>query len=1029
MHRLICKSFILLFLFISFLCSQTLAQSGRGRPVNPARNPGNPAATPAQPVTVPEATSVIKQEQLANTARFVLKNGITVIIREAHAYPLVAVEARFKTGLFNEPESAKGFSALVARMMFRGTQFRKAEQILSDTRAIGILMNDASAYEHTSINLISPQNKIKEALAIQADLLQNPLFAAEDLSRELALNEDVFTTSLITAREKAGAFFDAATNAQLKSFNPENYSVSRLLNLSQNISSGNFQLNPQITREQLLEFYQSHFRPDNLIITVVGDVVTFNVLVEIQRLYGTFKIQPVTAVQPTPATTTTTKGKPAATQAASTKSQAPKPSTATNPSAKPGEAANQPSAPSPAKLDASGSQTSAPTTAPAPPTEALRYGNERGDIGQSIVNVGFQVAGFNTKEWVAIELLNAIMAQGRGSRLHRSLVQEQALASHIESNYLPFAEKGFLFVRMLVPPSGIDKAEATLFRELNLLRREIPAASEMARAKMLLEKRFFETTNDYATQAALLAHAEAAQGGIRAHLDYLKTLRAVTAEDVQRIAAKYLALINTSAYEYESGFAPPRSFDAAKFSETVLAWAPSFAEPVDAKQVRSTAESAKATVNATGVEKSADQLGVLESMQPLEVKNFSTLHGPQAYVKENHTKPIVSVAFLFQGGRMIEDETNSGVTELMLRSMLYGSTKRPQTASQLEEMGAEIAVINEADFYGLQVNVLSPNAEAALRMVRELIEDPAFDDDYIKKAINEQIGFIHRDRNAAMIRAGELFQQALFPNHTYGFPAHGREEVVSKLTGEFVREWHARTIKRQVPFIIIVGDTNGSSLITSEIATGFRRNETDSALKARVTQPVKPEEKIVASRLSQTYFTMGFPAAKGDSADTVALALVEALMNGKTGRLMAELRTRQGLVNHAFLDHQAMKITGTITAQFVSSVENESRARAVLVAELEKLTKTALSADELASAKAIATTTNLLAAQSYRSNIFAYARAVCYQKPVAEVDMLEERLNKSTADEVKRIFAGYFKPATLWTGIVRGTQSPKPNSQ
>jgi hypothetical protein len=118
-----------------------------------------------------------------------------------------------------------------------------------------------------------------------------------------------------------------------------------------------------------------------------------------------------------------------------------------------------------------------------------------------------------------------------------------------------------------------------------------------------------------------LAQGEALQGSFRAAIDYCKTIRAITAEEVQRAAAKYFTLTNTSIYEYESNFAPQRTFDVAKFAETISAWAPSFADAVDAKQVRAAEETAPAAVNGESVEKTVDELGTLESRLPLEVKN------------------------------------------------------------------------------------------------------------------------------------------------------------------------------------------------------------------------------------------------------------------------------------------------------------------------------------------------------------------------------------------------------------------------
>ncbi|MBI3654285.1 MAG: insulinase family protein [Acidobacteria bacterium] len=1057
--------FIVLF---GLLPPASLAQSGRGRAPNPARDP-QPANAP--PVTVPETTSVIKQEQAANLSRFVLKNGITVIINEQHATPITATVACFKAGSRDETAAMSGASALLARLLLRATQFKTAEQLLNQTRAIGAVMDAQAGYDNTAFYLLAPPDQLKGALALQADMLQHPAFAADDISREIPMLEASMNQSLEVLRHRQSAFaklFDGALNRPDEAADS---GLQRLINLTlaPNYSERLGQPNAVINAAQLMSFYQAQFRPDNLIITVVGDVSTFNTLVEIQRLYGTFKTPaPVAEPSTYPSTPATNKASDAADPktAKAVASDARKAKSTTAAQAKPvaAETAKKPDAPAAAqteKQQAVSSQTvkqqtsssttpttksananaptanaNAPTASgkastptptadsqqatPAPQTP-LRYGNARGNASQSVISVGYRFGKLEAKEQATIEVLAALLGQGRGSRLHRSLVDGQGFANRVEANYFALADDGLLAVQMLIAPQQIDRVESAFFKDVNRLRREIPAAAELTRAKMLLEKRFFDHSNTCLDRAWLLTRAEQLQGGIRALPDYRKRLQAVTAEEVQRAAAKYLTFANTSVFELEAATAAPRTFDTEKYAATVLAWSPTYADAVDAKQTRTTDDKNLLAINAQGLDKSADELGALESIQPLPVKNFSILNGPQAFVREDHTQPRVNLAILFQGGRVTEDESNSGITELMLRAMLYGSANRTQVAQELEQMGADIEVITEADFYGININVLSPYAARAVHIVRELIEDPAFREEEVKLARDEQLSLLESERDAALARSRQLFLHSLFPAHPYGFAMHGREEVLKKLTGETLQEWHAHTIKRQLPLVIVVGDTEGSALLSGDVATGFKRNETDATLKARVPSSVKPGEMVEASRHTKSALTLGFAGAKGADANLAVIELLKALLNGRSGRLVSALRDQQGLAYEVGFASDSLLISGALYAQALFAPENEPRVRAALAAEFDRLAKLNLSAEELNSAKAVAVTMNLARLQSLRARTMEYARAAFYQRAVAEVDSLTEPLIKISADDVKRLAATYCKPAAAVSVVVRGT--------
>ncbi len=1025
------------------------AQSGRGRTTNPGRDP-KPATAP--PVTVPDATSVIKQEQAGTVSRFLLKNGITVIINEQHASPITATVAYFKAGALDETQALNGAASLLARMVFRGTQFRTADQIMNQTRAIGAMMEAQAGFDNTSFYLIAPPDKLKDALAIQADILQHPALNADDLRKEIALNLDFASQAIPLLLHRNNAFSDSNEDFIANRETATNIALARLLHiaLAQNKSARGWQNNPSISVEQLMGFYKAQYRPDNLIITVVGDVSTFHTLVEIQRLYGTFKSTPqiqnsVPGAQPTgdkktnesATTNVPNKVKPSETAATikpKTKSSGVEKTKTTDTRAT--EKSDRLAATSSASK-AQNPQIIPPDTTPKTPdpqtvtTDAqtvqtpqtpLQYGNERGNTSQSIVSIGYRFAGLDGKERATIEVLSALLAEGRASRLHRSMVEGEALVRHVEANYFALADAGMLAVQMQVAPNLIDRAESAFFKAVNTLRREIPSEGEMTRAKMWLEKRFFDKSATYVDRAWVLTRAEATQGGIRSFTDYRKRIQAVTAADVQRAASKYLTFANTSVHEYEARTAAPRTFDAEKFAATVLTWSPTYAEPVDAKQVRATDDKYLVSTNAQSLDRSADELGALESIQPLPVKNFSTLNGPQAYVREDHSQPRVNIAILFFGGQMIEDETNNGVTELMLRSMLYGTAKRAQVAQELEQIGADIEVVMEPDFYGLNVNVLSHYAPRALKIARDLIEEPAFREEDVTLARNQQLSLIQSERDSSSARSRELFFQALFANHMYSFPSHGREDVLKKLTGESLQTWHSLTIKRQLPLVIIVGDTDGSALVSSDVATGFRRNNTDATLKARVTSPVKPGEIVEQNPSTKTAITIGFTGAKGSSEEVATIELIKALLNGNSGRLFSELRNKQGIAYDVGVDNRAMMIAGAIFMQAVVAPENEQKARAALLAETDRLAKAGVSADELSNAKALAVTMNLWRLQSQHARMLEYARVIFYQRPTTDVDDFAERLSKISGEEVKRVAASYFKSSASSSGIVRGAR-------
>jgi zinc protease len=975
------------------------SQSGRGRPKIPTPAPGTPEP---RPVTVPAATSVVKQEQFGNVSRFLLRNGITVIISEQHSAPIAASVACFKAGTRDEPDVSPGLARLVEHGMTAATR-----RPIADLRAMGSVFDTDTSFESSTYSLVVQSAKIKEALAAQADLLQSFSADPDQLRRAAALliEEEKWNSSL---RCDPRVLAEQETAAGLRDHQPSAYSITRLLNIA---SGGDIAkpLNPErlglITRDQVDTFYRTHYRPDKLILVVTGDVVPFHTLVQIQQLYAGFGVEDQPQREP---------GK--------------------NAERAPGKDPSPPHPQTGARQRDQATRTGAPELSPRPALPAagteppkLRYAEDRGDLNQSIVSIGYRVPGPESKDWPVIEVVSALAGMGRASRLHSSMVDSQMVASRIDSIYLPLTNAAMLVFQ--IRPAGdasgtsIDKAESAFFREIDRLRREVPSEAEMNRARALIEKRSIDRTESYVDRARELARAEAHFGGFRVAIGYQTAIGAVKAEDVQRAAARYFTLSNTSVHEYEPLTAPPRTFDSESFSATVLAWAPEIGGPVTTPIANEDAQGSGLVSAAKGVGRSNQQQAELESIQPLPVKDFSTLNGPRAFVREDRSLPKATIALFFQGGRLVEDETTSGTTELMLRSMLYGTLRRTgqQLAKEWEQLGADVETVVEPDFFGFVLSVLSRNADPALKLLRDCVEEPAFREDDVQRARVAHIGTIRAARDSSLARAQELLNRALYPGTPYALPVHGREEVAAKLTSEQLRDWHSRAVKRQLPLAVIVGDTSGSALVSSQLAEAFRRRDLDTSLPVRVPGAVRAATEVELRRREHTTAALGLAGPKAaDVPGQQAVALIEAAMNGIGGRLDREL-IQKNLVVIASLGSYAAFAAGTIYAEIVVAPSDEQRARNALLGEIQGLAKNGLTAVEIAAARALAAGTKVMALQSQRHRALEYARAVVAQRQAADVDLAAERLLKVTGDDIQRAAATYLKPATSSAGIVRSS--------
>jgi zinc protease len=171
---------------------------------------------------------------------------------------------------------------------------------------------------------------------------------------------------------------------------------------------------------------------------------------------------------------------------------------------------------------------------------------ERADAQSPIVAYAFHSGiGAGSKDYPTLEILATILAEGESSRLNQRLVEKEQAAVDAGA----FAEAGFdpglLWVYAMLPPGGdMAKAEALLDDELAKIARDGVTAAELDKARNLKLSAFWRGMATINGKARALGTAEVFEGDFRKAFDEPAAFEAVTAAQVQALAAKILRVQN-----------------------------------------------------------------------------------------------------------------------------------------------------------------------------------------------------------------------------------------------------------------------------------------------------------------------------------------------------------------------------------------------------------------------------------------------------------------------------------------------------
>jgi zinc protease len=650
-----------------------------------------------------------------------------------------------------------------------------------------------------------------------------------------------------------------------------------------------------------------------------------------------------------------------------------------------------------------------------PARHTMRYRRMSGDTRQRLLLMGFPAPTILHPDAAPLMVLSALLSDGRSARLFRTLKEELHLASSAWASYEGFDQMGIFTLGAESVGDDPLPLEIALWREIDRIRQLPVREEELNRIKARIESRRLFAQEDVLGMARTLATYEAL-GDYHLTDEMLERLHAVTAEDVVSVARRYLQLSQASLIEYLPADGADRPDQSLESVEAALRGVETIHES-DAPAIAPTATIATAFSVLTDPSPASDTTET--RVIPLE-------NGGLLLFKPRSDLPLVSITALFRGGRRRESRSNSGITNLMLKSAIKGTRRfsADEIASRIEALGSGIGMSLTPDYFGYGVKLRREALIEGFDVFSDVMAFPSFPDDEVEREKQTIYAEIRRQQDNNFSLAYDLFSAACYgEQHPYGLPASGMPEAVSQLGSSDLHAWHGRQVVAQNLVAAVVGD------IDEELAVSLFRNllpvssEPDAgswgdsggacagqALAERITQRNK----------QQTAAVLGFPGATLSNDDRYALDLLAEITSGMGGRFFRKVRGENALAYQVTSFHRSRLDTGNFIAYTSTSPESEERARELLLNECETLGRELVSEYEMRTAKAALVGEHVIGTQTFGAQAGELASVGIYGLPPDEPSRYLARIEQVTAEEVREAAGKYLVPDRYWLGIVRG---------
>ncbi|DAB21820.1 MAG: pitrilysin family protein [Candidatus Gastranaerophilaceae bacterium] len=413
------------------------------------------------------------------------QNGHKIVLAHKEG-GLVNISSWVKTGSINENDENNGISHFLEHLMFKGTHKHKAGYFDKTLESKGAIVNAATWKDYTFYYVTLPQGPdgeyFKLAIELHADMMLDPVIPEEEIGVAFNLGDDsvpqkrerhVVIEEIRMRQDQPWTKIYNSTNKNMYTNHPYKRDV---IGFPQTIAS--------IPRETILEYYRTHYTPNNITTIVAGD---FNHEEVLEKVCKEFDF----------------KGR---------------------------ENYNNPKQ----VLDT--------------PVTEEKYIELKGKINTGFSITGWLgPVAREVKDNIGLEIINIVLGEGQSSRLYQNLIEQakEPIFNVVATDYYSFKDGGNFFVQANFKADKKEEALKLIKDEIQKILNKDMTQKEFEKAKKKLKVRFAESAETVSEIAETIGYYMTVCDDLDLAESYLNDLENYTLEEANKTAQKYLQLQNS----------------------------------------------------------------------------------------------------------------------------------------------------------------------------------------------------------------------------------------------------------------------------------------------------------------------------------------------------------------------------------------------------------------------------------------------------------------------------------------------------
>jgi len=666
----------------------------------------------------------------------------------------------------------------------------------------------------------------------------------------------------------------------------------------------------EIERDDLAEHFRQRYVPDNMITVIVGDVDADEAEAELRRLFADFQRR------------------------------------STPPVVLPEE----------------------------PPALSFRTDRSTGSYQVSRMSWAFHGVPLSHPDAPALDVLAAMVGQGKSSRLVKRIREELGLVHAISAwSYTP-REAGLAGISATFDPDKEDAVVAAVREEMLSWHRARFSQREIDRAVRRILSSELASLRTMHGQASAFASGQFYAGDPAFATVYLEGLQTITPAGVREVARRY--------------FRPERS--------TLV-----FVSP-EKEQV------------ATGP-------AAPNAAEPPRAERFVLPNGVRVLLREDRRLPFVYFCAALGGGLLSETEHDNGATRLMAELLVRGTSSRSgaEIAGSVESRGGSLSAFSGRNSFGLKASCLAPDAKTFLDVLTDCLLRPQFDSGQIEKQRHIQLAAIDAQSERPMFVAQQQLKQSIFAGHPYRWDPLGTRPIVEKLDRDTLQAHWKRHVVAGNMVVAIFGDISAADAWRMAEKAFARtppgkleRKPRDAAASELPTKAKRREPR------EQAIVLVGVPGVSVLDPRADALSVLSTALSGLSSDLAVSVREERGLAYYVGAYNSVGPDPGAFVFYAGTREDAVPEVQSLIVGEAQRISRDGLRDEELARSKRKLIAGHDMSLQDSMGLAMTCALNELYGLGHDHVFEARQRYEAVTGDNIKAVAQSLFPTNRMAVSIV-----------